>query len=407
MPLGCGEDAKSSKAPAKVEVLPKETELARITLTEDAHRRLGITTAALTKQSVERHTTIGGDVLIPHGKSIVVAAPVAGTIASPEGGSIPLPGQWVEVGAPVLTLVPLLSPERDVPTPVERVQIANTRATLLSALTVARGDVARSQAEADAARIRLERAEQLFADKAGSMREVDDARALVNVHEATLYAAREREEQLAQLAEELESAGGEGGEGPTPLSLTSPQAGLVRNLSVSRGQTVNAGTTLFEVADTSTMWIRAPVYVGLLQEVDTDVPARIVDLNGQSSFEPREARPVEAPPSADPASSTADLYFETDNADKLLRPGQRVGIELRLRGEEQSLVAPAKSILYDIHGGTWVYAVTGERCFERRRVAVRHTVDDRAVLAEAPPEGTEVVVDGAAELFGTEFGIGK
>ena len=51
---------------------------------------------------------------------------------------------------------PLLSPERDVPTPAERVQIANTRATLLSALIVARGEVSRSQAEVEAAQINLE-----------------------------------------------------------------------------------------------------------------------------------------------------------------------------------------------------------------------------------------------------------
>ena len=193
----------------------------------------------------------------------------------------------------------------------------------------------------------------------------------------------------------------------SPLSITSPESGILRNLAVSRGQTVSAGATLFEVVDTSTMWIRAPVYVGMLDEIEEGVSAQIVDLDGRASFAPRAAKPIDAPPTADPQSATADLYFETDNRDKQLRPGQRLAIELTLRGNDQARVVPSKSILYDIYGGTWVYAVVGERCFERYRVAIRSTDGERAVLEEGPPEGTLVVVDGTAELFGTEFGIGK
>jgi RND family efflux transporter MFP subunit len=225
--------------------------------------------------------------------------------------------------------------------------------------------------------------------------------------EATLHAARQREEQLAQLTNELEQSGSDPGIYATPLQVTSPQSGVIRSLAVSRGQKVAIGSALFEVADTSTMWIRAPVYVGLLPDVETGVTAQIVDLDGRPSFEPRSATPVAAPPSADPITATADLYFETSNAEKRLRPGQRVAISLTLRGEDQSLVVPSKAILYDINGGTWVYAVVGDRSFERRRVAIRFTEQDRAVLAEGPPAGTQVVVDGVAELFGTEFGIGK
>jgi RND family efflux transporter MFP subunit len=285
--------------------------------------------------------------------------------------------------------------------------MANSRATLLSALSVAQGDISRSQAEVDAARINLERAEQLLKDQAGSQKAVDDARALVNVHQAVLTAAQQRAKELSRLADELEGSGNTYPEEAPPLSITAPQSGVIRNLSITRGQTVNAGVTLFEVADTATMWIRAPIYVGLLPEVQIGAEARIVDLSGRPAFKPRSARPVEAPPTADPTSSTADLYFETNNTDKKLRPGQRVAVELRLHGEEQSLTVPDKAILYDIYGGTWVYASVGERCFERRRVAIRHTLNGRAVLAEGPEEGTPVVVDGAAELFGTEFGIGK
>ena len=308
--VGCRQEAApKSEPPAKVQVLPRETTLAQITLTADAFERLGITSANVMKESVERHVTIGGDVLVPNGKSIVVSAPVDGTIDAPEDGTLPLPGQWVEVGTRVARLVPLLSPERDVPTPAERVQIANSWATLLSALNVARGEISRSQAEVDAAKINLERAEQLLKDQAGSQKAVDDARALVNVHQAVLTAAQQREKELARLAEELEGSNSKHPDTAAPLSVTVPQSGVIRNLTITRGQTVNAGVALFEVADTATMWIRAPIYVGLLPEVQKDTAARVVELDGRPSFKPRSARPVEAPPTADRGQRHRRLVF--------------------------------------------------------------------------------------------------
>ena len=44
--------------------------------------------------------------------------------------------------------------------------------------------------------------------------------------------------------------------------------------------------------------------------------------------------------------------------------------------------------------------------FVRRRVELARVVEDLAVLRRGPPAGTSVVTVGAAELFGTEFGVG-
>jgi hypothetical protein len=63
--------------------------------------------------------------------------------------------------------------------------------------------------------------------------------------------------------------------------------------------------------------------------------------------------------------------------------------------------------LYDIHGGTWVYEQTAPQTFVRRRVEVQFIDQERAILAQGPSAGAKIVTQGAAELFGTEFGIGK
>jgi len=90
-----------------------------------------------------------------------------------------------------------------------------------------------------------------------------------------------------------------------------------------------------------------------------------------------------------------------------LKPGQRVSVSVPVRGEEESLVVPWAAILHDIQGNTWVYESLAPQTFARRRVQVVRIVGSDAVLASGPKPGTKVVTDGAAELFGTEFGGGK
>ncbi len=414
------DDTKPAKTkPASVEKLPVETEIGRITLTPEAEQRLGIALDEIAESDVQRRRTLGGDVLIPAGKTVSVSAPFPGTVWPPSDSSIPVPGQRLESGSKVLTLAPMLTPERYVPTPAEQVQMANARATLLAAIAVAKGDVDRAQAEIDAASIALDRAEKLFSSRAGSKRAVDDAQAQLNVAESVQKAAYEREQQLASLVQELDKPASQ--RTATPLAITAPQAGVLRLLSITPGQAVTAGTVLFEIVDTGRMWIRVPVYVELLPKIDIDQNAQVVSLSqgpqsgsggdaqglSPQSLPIIEATPVDAPPSADALSSSVDLYFVIENKAGTWRPGQRVGVQLALRGQDRGLTAPIKAIIYDIYGGTWVYVKTGEHIFQRHRVLIRYPLGDRVVLAQGPAAGTEVVTDGAAELFGTEFGAGK
>jgi hypothetical protein len=82
-------------------------------------------------------------------------------------------------------------------------------------------------------------------------------------------------------------------------------------------------------------------------------------------------------------------------------------VTLPLRTQEQGLVIPWSAVLHDIQGATWVYENTAPQTFVRRSVAVKRVSDSFAVLGQAPPVGAKIVTIGAAELFGTEFGVGK
>ncbi len=401
-------------APAKVELVPHESELATITLTKEAEERLGITTVATEIRRVQQLRTFGGEVVIPSGRSIMVSAPVAG-IVSPSGSTkLPAPGSRVKAGEVVLALAPILSPERDVPTPVEQMQMASVRATMVAAQVTALGDVQRGKADVAATTINLTRAKKLLADRAGSQRAVDDAQALSNVAITVLAAAEDRCAQLTKMVGMLD--GTTIHDLATEITLRAPVDGVIRSLSISAGQQVVGGAALFEVLDTSTVWVRVPIFVDLLSSVQSNIHGRVVSLDGSAAnqhapgateFQSAQAFPIEAPPTADAGSSTADLYFEVSNQQFNFRPGQRIGIELPMNSEVEATIVPAASVLYDIYGGTWVYTVKEPLTFVRQRVAVKWFKETQAILQQGPKAGTMVVADGAAELFGTEFGPGK
>jgi RND family efflux transporter MFP subunit len=264
-----------------------------------------------------------------------------------------------------------------------------------------------------ATKITLDRANKLLADRAGSQRAADDAQALANVAAAVLAAAEERYAQLTQLIASLD--GSSNHELATEITLHAPVDGMVRSLNVSSGQQVIGGASLFEVLDMSSVWVRVPIFVDLLSSIQPKAHGRVVSLDGKvtnrstqsNESEPELALPIDAPPTADAGSSSADLYFEVSNPMSHLRPGQRVGVELPMNSEMDAILVPASAVLYDIYGGTWVYTLKEPQRFVRQRVTVLWFDGSQAILQKGPSAGTMVVADGAAELFGTEFGPGK
>jgi hypothetical protein len=75
-------------------------------------------------------------------------------------------------------------------------------------------------------------------------------------------------------------------------------------------------------------------------------------------------------------------------------------------GRATRRVVPDSAVLYDPKGDTWVYINPEPLTYVRERVTVDYIQDGQAVLTDGPPEGTPVVAVGAAELYGTEFGVG-
>jgi hypothetical protein len=171
---------------------------------------------------------------------------------------------------------------------------------------------------------------------------------------------------------------------------------------------VSAGSPLFEIAELDRLWVEVPVYVGDVERIDRSAAASLRSLGGGTSPKLVSATPVSAPPIGDAATATARLFYEFDNAEQRFSPGQRVAVDLPVVGQsEPRLVAPYAAVVHDVLGGSWVYVARAPTEFERVRVEVERIQGDRAVLSRGPKAGTLLVTDGAAEIFGTEFGAGK
>jgi hypothetical protein len=225
------------------------------------------------------------------------------------------------------------------------------------------GQIAAAKVQVEAADIALKRAQSLVAEQAGSIRTVDEAKAQAQTARAGLQAAMARRELM--------------------------------------------GTPFFEAVKQTSLWVRVPVYVGDVEVIRHSAAAQIGVLGARTNQANRTAKPVDVPVSASNGSATVDLYYELDNKDGSLRPGQRVAVQLPLEGAEESLVVPYSALIYDIHGGTWVYEKLAGHGYTRRRVEVRYIADGEVVLARGPEARTAIVTAGAAELFGAEFGFGK
>lgn len=224
--------------------------------------------------------------------------------------------------------------------------------------TTADGEVARAAAQARLARIALTRAEALVREEAGSVRARDEAVAALATANATLQVARTQRRLL----------------GP-------PVATMARQGAV---------------------WVRVSVFSGDVAALRSGAAITVHALGETGAS--RGALPVDAPPSANAAAGTVDMFYALANQDGAFRVGQRVAVDLPLGGQSEGLFVPSSAIVRDIHGGEWVYEKTAPNIYVRQRIEVASERDGRAMLARGLRPRAQVVAAGAAELFGTEFG---
>lgn len=381
-----GNTAPKAPSAGKASHPVHEEDLNTVKLTAEAAQSLGLRTAKVQRSAMTRKRIYGGEITVPVGQSVLVAAPMQGVLKAGSTGML-VAGSPVTHGQILFQLWPLLTPE------------AHT--TLAASRVDAEGLVATTRTQLDAARIALDRAQRLLRDGAGSQRLLDEAQAAHDVAHKAWEAAQSRLELLTKALTETTSGTAEA------ISIRAPRDGILRAVSAQADQNVPAGAPLMEIVDLRSVWVRVAVSVGDFDRIDLPTAADVGSLTARPGEATVAAKPAIAPPSADPLAATVNLFYELDNRQAKFLPGQRVAAELTLRGKENALSVPWSAVVTDIYGGSWVYEPIGERTFVRKRVVVDHVTDGQALLAAGPAEGSEVVSAGAIELFGVETGFSK
>ncbi|MEE8567841.1 MAG: hypothetical protein V3S81_04460 [Anaerolineales bacterium] len=162
----------------------------------------------------------------------------------------------------------------------------------------------------------------------------------------------------------------------------------------------------------------AMVMVSLTSEemgmVNPDVPAQIFPLNGDDAedddTETGLIAELDELPGMDDAeeNGVSTLYYSVENSEAGLVTGQRLVVEVSLKGDQgPQLVVPVASLIYGLNGETWIYISPESLQFLRFPVVVDYIKDDLVVLKEGPSAGTKVVIVGVPELYGADTGVGK
>jgi RND family efflux transporter MFP subunit len=357
--------------PATVENAEPESEIARVRLTPEAVARLAIESVTIETRDVERVRTVAGEVVIPPGQAIAIAAPVASVV---HFASELRPGSVVHAGDTLFELVPLAPIDRD----------ARTRATRELELAQARVENTEQQ---------LERARTLAAGNAGSLRAVADATEAREIASADLAAA-ERTLRTIRSSPMLSD---------TSLRITAQDDGIVRGLSVSPEQVVAANAPLLEVVTGNQLWVRAPVPSSDLRRLDMLAPASISHLGQEGGQASVAARAVVGPPPTLTGLTAVDRFFALPDDTTDFVVGEVVAVAIPATDSGLRQTVPYSAVLYDNRGGQWVYAENAPGHYQRERVEVLWRAGDLAVLGRGPSEGTRIVSVGAAEVFGAEF----
>lgn len=168
-------------------------------------------------------------------------------------------------------------------------------------------------------------------------------------------------------------------------------SGTVVDRKVTQGQYVNAGDTLFTVADLSQVWIKADVYEEQLPQIR---PGQQVDITGESLSNQTVHGHVDfIEPSANPQTRTVSVHVHVANPSMRLLPGMFVNATFVSRAAQASVVVPRSAVL-DTGTRKIVYVARPNGVFEAREVAVGAPSDDLFPVTSGLQPGDKVVLNG-------------
>jgi Cu(I)/Ag(I) efflux system membrane fusion protein len=175
------------------------------------------------------------------------------------------------------------------------------------------------------------------------------------------------------------------------VTIYANAGGTVVERKVTQGQYVNAGDTLFTVADLNQVWIKADVYEEQLPQIrggqEVDITADSLPhqtLHGHVDF-------IE--PAANPQTRTVPVHVHVANPGMRLVPGMFVSATFVSRAGQATTVVPRSAVL-DSGTRKIVYIAKPNGVFEARAIEVGAPSDDLFPVVKGVVPGDKVVLNG-------------
>ena len=248
-----------------------------------------------------------------------------------------------------------------------------------------------SKAQVDVAENTYRRTQKLRAEDIVSERKLIEDKGRYLETKARFQHVREKLQNMGMTADELHQLEhGSHQEGHRYI-LTSPIAGTVVAQHVVRGQGVAPGYELFEVVDTSRVWVFANLPIE---------QARKFKEGDVGTILPKGGEPVTAPltylaPVADETTRTIQVRFEVANLQHRLRPREYVDVQLAIASPPTLAIPVSAVTTVDKVRGVFVQRETG---YAFVPIEVGREGGGWVEVRKGLTAGEQVVIDGVFDL---------
>ncbi len=295
--------------------------------------------------------------------------PVFAAIGGPVREILVAPGQFVQVGQPLLTVN---SPDFS----------ASRSAYIKSRDTYALTEKLYT------------RAQDLFAHGAISEAELQQAESNQNQAHADMESSADALRALG--LKDLEAVIKKTTQSTAEIPVLAPVTGEVVERLVGPGQLLQSGATqCFTISNTNTVWVLVNVYqndlpfVHMGDQVEINTEAYPDIFHGKISY---------IAPALDPNTRTLQARMVTQNPEKKLKKDMYVTTLVKAGAIHDAITVPEAAVLRDTENRPFVYVQANGNEFARRTVTVGESGRGRVQITSGLKEGEHVVGDGSLFL---------
>ncbi len=253
---------------------------------------------------------------------------------------------------------------------------------------VSAATVRQREADLRLAQTNLDRSRSLYDRQLIPRQTFDDTDARQQAAVASLDLARAQYAQAQARLDELKI-------NLSNTAITSPVSGFIGRRTLDPGAWVTPNSPFLSVVDISIVRLVANIVERDLHRIGQGMKADVtVDAFPGETFDGRIAHVA---PVLDPATRTAQIEVEVQNATFRLKPGMYAKVDFVVERRDNTLVVPANAVV-DLRGAKGVFLPDEGDVARFKPVKLGMSQTDIVEIVEGLAEGTRVVTTGAAAL---------